>query len=169
MADPGFADLVRQLVGDDEEERENSFGILHVRIVNQGTLEPPAVGVAEALLDELGSNGSLSSQAWTLLQLIYDGSSYGKTVDVAGAPVDIEEAVRPRIAASLPLIEDALADIGPGELEGLSWLLMSLAEHSFEVVEMVEREITTASGERRDALEAVLRDAREAWDEAHPA
>ncbi|MFB9905564.1 hypothetical protein [Allokutzneria oryzae] len=110
----------------------------------------------------------MSSQAWNLLQLVFDGSSYGKAVDVDGVPVDIEEVVRARIAASLPLIEDALADIGPGELEGLSWLLMSLAEHSFEVVDMLERELTVASGERRDALAAALRDAREAWDEAHP-
>jgi hypothetical protein len=166
MTDLEFTDLVRQLCGDDEDGRENAFGILHVRIVNQGTLTPPAAGVVEALLAELESKGSLSSQAWNLLQLVYDGSSYGETVDVDGVPVDIEETVRPRILASLPLIEDALADIEPDELAGLSWLLMSLVEQSFEVIEMLEREVAAASAERRDALAGALRDAREAWTEA---
>lgn len=167
MTDAEISDLVRQLCGVDGSRREDAFGILHVRIVNQGTLTPPAATVADLLLAELEAAGSLSSQAWNLLQLVYDGSSYGKTVDVDGTPVDIEQYVRPRIAAAVPLIEDALADIGPEELEGLSWLLMSLAEHSFEVVEMLERELATASGERRDALTDALRDARESWDEAH--
>lgn len=169
MSDLEFTDLVRQLCGDDKDRRENAFGILHVRIVNQGTLTAPAAGVVDELLAELESKGSLSSQAWNLLQLVYDGSSYGGTVDVEGVPVDIEEVVRPRIFAALPLIEDALTDIGPEELEGLSWLLMSLVEQSFEVVEMLKRELATASGERRDALTDALRDAREAWAEAHPA
>jgi hypothetical protein len=169
MIDVEFADLARQLCGDDEDRREDAFGILHVRIVNQGTLTPSAAGVVDLLLAELASAGSLSSPAWNLLQLVFDGSSYGNTVDVDGTPVDIEHYVRPRITAALPLIEDALAGIGPDELEGLSWLLMSLAEHSFEVVEMVEREFAAASGERREALADALRDVREAWDETHPA
>lgn len=162
-------DLVRDLFSVDHDRRENAFGTLHVRVANQGSPYPAAAGVTDLLLAELESAGRLSTQAWYLLQLVFDGYAPSTTAQTAAGAVDIRAYVRPRVSAALPLIEDAPADMPPDEISSASWLLMSLAEESFEVVRMLERELAESSTPRRDALALALKDARESWDEAQQA
>jgi hypothetical protein len=170
MADNEIPELVRRLCSVDDDRRPDAFGTLYHDVVNRGRLSSRAAEVVDLVLAQLEPTGRLPYHAWWLLQQIFNGTSYGKTVEIAGTPVDIEDYVRPRIAAALPLIEDALADIELEELlEGLALLLLSLARRSYKVVEMVERELSKTSGERHEALALTLREVRETWDEAQEA
>ncbi|SDI48296.1 hypothetical protein SAMN05192558_108198 [Actinokineospora alba] len=158
---------VQRLLSQDAKIRENALQTLLCYVANQGSLYTAAAGVVDVLLDYLGSVGRLPAEAWHLMNYIFGAVSCDATVVVEGRTVSLDGYVKARITSLLPLVDEVVADVTIEELDGLTWVLMRLAERSFAVIEILEKHLSSAMGERRASLVQAVADARDAWEEGN--
>ncbi|MEV4806631.1 hypothetical protein AB0K18_42110 [Nonomuraea sp. NPDC049421] len=152
--------LLDDLLEGDEPQRDRAFGSIYGGVVNQGDLYAAAAPVVDRILATLKTQGSLPEYAWLILHEIFRGASYGRRVCAPDGEYDIEVYCRRKILGEVDLIGRSIAGLAGNTFFYCMLLFGGMGEYSPEVRAILEQEVSTSTGERRqvasDALEVAV-------------
>ncbi|MET8866937.1 hypothetical protein ABZW11_28675 [Nonomuraea sp. NPDC004580] len=137
------------LLEGEEPKRDEAFHRIVGEVVNQGDLHAGAAPVVDRILAFLRAQGSLPENAWLVLDEIFRGASYGRTVSAPDGEYDIEEYCRRQILGEVEMISRWVAGLTGKTFFYYTLLLGSMGVFSAEVRAILAREVATSTGERR--------------------
>ncbi|MEV4477976.1 hypothetical protein [Nonomuraea sp. NPDC049504] len=155
-----LAPYLDALLEGEEPRRDKAFSFIYGKVVNQGDLYAGAAPVVDRILAFLRAQGSLPEYAWLILHEIFRGASYGRTVRAPDGEYGIEEYCRRQILGEMAIISRSIAGLTGNAFFYCMLLFGSMGEYSPEVRAILEQEVSTSTGERRqvasDALEVAV-------------